>query len=56
MIYMTSKGQWRQGGSGGVYGVNNGDPQCDVDDEDMEAAEYYESAAEEAMIRHLDRQ
>ena len=56
MIYRNSKGQWWQSGSGGTYAVNNGDPQCEVDDEDMEAAEYYESAAEDSMLRHLDRQ
>ena len=56
MIYRNSKRQWRQSGSGGVYDVNNGDPQNFVGEEEMEAAEYYESAAEEAMLLHLDRQ
>ena len=51
-IWTNRSGKMFQSSSGGTYGVNNGDPQCDVDFEEEEEedapAEDEESQATDA--------
>jgi hypothetical protein len=44
-IHRSSLGQWFRSGSAGTYPINNGDPQCDSEDFNPDAAD---SAADEA--------